>query len=69
METRLLKVSEAAAVLAVSVRGVWAMLSAGKLPAEAVVRIGRSVRFRADVLESWIREGCPLPSGRKVVRR
>lgn len=68
VETKLLRVPEAAALLAVSVRGLWAMIASGKMPEDAIVRIGRNVRIRADVLQRWIAEGCPVPSGPKAVR-
>lgn len=68
METQLLRVPAAAALLAVSTRGLWSMIASGKMPPESIVRIGRNVRVRADVLQRWIAEGCPVPSGPKAVR-
>lgn len=44
--------------LSVSTRTVWRLLSAGQLPKP--VRIGRSVRWRREIIEEWILEGCPV---------
>lgn len=43
--------------LSVSTRTVWRLLSADQLPKP--VRIGRSVRWQREVVEEWIRLGCP----------
>ena len=43
--------------LSVSTRTVWRLLSADQLPKP--VRIGRSVRWRREIVEEWIRKGCP----------
>jgi excisionase family DNA binding protein len=49
----LLKASEVAAILKVSLRSVRRMLADGRLP---YVRIGRSVRVRPEALEAMIEE-------------
>ena len=43
--------------LSVSTRTVWRLLSANQIPKP--VRIGRSVRWQREVVEEWIRSGCP----------
>ncbi len=53
----LLSVRELANRLKVSTRHVWSLLSSGRLPEP--VRVGRSVRWRADDIDQWIRLGCP----------
>jgi excisionase family DNA binding protein len=53
---RLMGVREVAARLAVSPRTAWKLAYAGKLPAP--VRLGRSVRWRATDLESFIARRC-----------
>ncbi len=64
METReraavLIPAEEVAAMLGVSERTLWRLLSAGKLPEP--VRIGRSTRWRAAEVREWIERGCPRP--------
>ena len=64
METRertavLIPAEEVAAMLGVSERTLWRLLSAGKLPQP--VRIGRSTRWRAAEVREWIERGCPRP--------
>jgi excisionase family DNA binding protein len=56
-ERLLLSAAEVSSVLGVSSRTVWRLLSTGKLPEP--VRIGGSVRWRADEIRSWIADGCP----------
>lgn len=51
---RLLKASEAAELLSVSVRSVWSLRSCGDLPA---IQIGRATRFRLTDVERIIRNG------------
>ena len=53
----LLSVRELANRMKVSTRHVWSLLSSGRLPEP--VRVGRSVRWRADDIDQWIRLGCP----------
>jgi predicted DNA-binding transcriptional regulator AlpA len=43
--------------LGFSVRTIWRLKSAGKLPQP--VRIGGSFRWRADEIEAWVQAGCP----------
>ena len=53
------RVRDLAAALSTSERGIWKMISSGRLPREAVVRVGRSVRIRREIVERWIASGCP----------
>jgi excisionase family DNA binding protein len=53
----LFKDSQVATELGVSRRKVWAMLSAGQMPAP--VRMGRSVRWRESDIHRWVELGCP----------
>jgi excisionase family DNA binding protein len=53
----LLSADEVAAMLGVSERTLWRLLSAGKLPQP--VRFGRSTRWRAAEVAEWIDRGCP----------
>lgn len=53
----LLNVKDVAARLRISRRQVWKLLSSGRIPAP--VRLSRSVRWRADDIDQWIRLGCP----------
>ena len=49
-----------AQMLEISVRTLWRLRAAGKLPAP--VRLGGSVRWRPRDIESWITAGCPKVS-------
>lgn len=53
----LVSTTQLAKLLQLSVRSVWRLRSAGKLPRE--VRIGRCVRWRRDEILAWIHAGCP----------
>ncbi len=53
----LLSADEVAAMLGVSERTLWRLLSAGKVPQP--VRFGRSTRWRAAEVADWIDRGCP----------
>jgi excisionase family DNA binding protein len=56
-DRRLVAVGEVARRLSISIRQTWKLVAAGKLPAP--IRLGRSVRWRAAELDSWIGAGCP----------
>jgi excisionase family DNA binding protein len=43
--------------LGVSLRTLWRLRAARKLPTP--VKIGGSIRWRADDIDDWIRTGCP----------
>src|SRR4051794_30453846 len=53
----LLNAEEVAAMLGVSERTLWRLLSAGKFPKP--VRFGRSTRWRLADVREWIDCGCP----------
>ncbi|MCH8150028.1 MAG: helix-turn-helix domain-containing protein [Planctomycetes bacterium] len=53
----LLPAAQAAEQLNISERHLWNLHSRGHLPEP--VRLGRSVRWRRDELEAWIRAGSP----------
>jgi len=54
----LLNAEEVAAMLGVSERTLWRLLSAGRVPKP--VRFGRSTRWRLADIEEWINRGCPV---------
>ena len=54
---RLLSVKDLAKVLAISVRTVWRLRSAGKLPSPVLV--DSSCRWVERDIERWINLGCP----------
>src|SRR5262245_39545061 len=58
----LLRIEEAAYLLAVSTRTVKRLVASRTL---RTVRIGRSVRIRRAELERWLETGCPLPGPRR----
>jgi excisionase family DNA binding protein len=53
----LIPADQLAALIQVSTRTLWRLLSAGRLPKP--VRIGGSVRWRMDQVKQWIESGCP----------
>ena len=53
----LLNAIEVGRRLSVSKRTVWRLRDSGALPAP--VRVGGSVRWRADIIEQWIQANCP----------
>jgi prophage regulatory protein len=53
----LLTAAEVAAMLGVSERTLWRLLSAGKVPKP--VRFGRNTRRRVAEIREWIEKGCP----------
>jgi len=48
---------QAAKLLGISTRHLWALHSSGRLPSP--IRLGRSVRWRRDELGRWLAAGCP----------
>ncbi|HNS21857.1 MAG TPA: helix-turn-helix domain-containing protein [Sedimentisphaerales bacterium] len=48
---------ELAEMLGISLRQVWRLSSAGKLPRP--LKVGGSVRWDRDEILRWFREGCP----------
>ncbi len=59
----MLNVNDLAALLRVSVRTVWRLRSAGRLPKP--VEIGGSIRWNEDTVRDWIAAGCPDKSKRR----
>ena len=55
----LLTAGQVAEMLNISTRTLWRLKSAGKLP--AAIRIGKSIRWRREDLNTWIEEGCQTP--------
>ena len=53
----LLSAESLAQMIQVSVRTVWRLRSSGKLPRP--VKVGGSIRWRADEVQNWIEDGCP----------
>jgi excisionase family DNA binding protein len=58
MENGLMTVRELAAMLKVSSRQCWKLVSAGRLPQP--VRLARSVRWRASDISEFIECGCDM---------
>lgn len=56
-EIQLLSAERFAGLLDVSVRTLWRLRSAGKLPEP--IRIGGSVRWRVTDIQAWMETGCP----------
>lgn len=56
-EPVLLTAGQVAAMIQVSRRTLWRMLSANRLPAP--IRIGGVVRWRIGEINRWIAQGCP----------
>lgn len=54
---RLLRATDLARLMQVSVRTVWRLRSSSSLPAP--IRVGRSVRWNRDEIEQWMANGCP----------
>lgn len=57
LERRLLDVKEVAALCSCSVRHVYRLADAGKMPSPA--RLGVLVRWPRSAIEDWIANGCP----------
>jgi len=55
--TLLLSAEKLAELLDISLRTLWRLRAAGKLPAP--IRLGGSVRWRCSEIEAWIAAGCP----------
>ncbi len=52
-------IRQASAWMSLSERALRAMLYRNQVPPEAIVRIGRRIRFRSDALRAWIARGLP----------
>jgi prophage regulatory protein len=56
-DSLLISAEKLAQMLDISVRTLWRLRAAGRMPAP--VRIGGSVRWRAQEVQAWIESGCP----------
>lgn len=56
----LLSAGKLAERLGVSIRTLWRLRAAGKLPHP--IRLGGSVRWRPEDIQAWIAAGCPETS-------
>lgn len=63
----LVSAEKLAELLDISIRTLWRLRAAGKLPAP--VRLGGSVRWRAQEVRAWIERGCPDQPHVKSIRR
>ena len=62
--TKLLAVPDVADICGVATETIRRLTDRGAMPMP--VRLGRSVRYRLDDIESWIGDGCPdLSIGRR----
>ncbi len=55
----LMSARQVAELLNISTRTLWRLKSAGRLP--SAIRIGKSIRWRREDLNTWIEEGCQTP--------
>lgn len=53
----LINAHELADILGISQRTIWRLIASGKLIQP--IRIGTSVRWRLDLVNDWIENGCP----------
>ncbi len=53
----LLSAETVAELLGISIRTLWRLRAAGRLPRP--VRLGGSVRWRPEDIQAWIADGCP----------
>jgi predicted DNA-binding transcriptional regulator AlpA len=49
--------AELAQLMRISTRTLWRLLSARKIPEP--IRLGGAVRWRIDLIQDWIDQGCP----------
>jgi excisionase family DNA binding protein len=56
---KLWTVKQAAEWLSLTEHALRTMLRRNQLPPDAIVRIGRRIRFRSDRLRTWLRTGIP----------
>ena len=50
------KVGQAAEIAQISVRQLWRLIDAGKVP--GIIRLGRIVRLSKKQFDDWIERGC-----------
>ena len=56
-DPELINASELAKLLSLSVRTVWRLKSAGKLPKS--LQLGRSVKWQKNEIVAWLESKCP----------
>jgi predicted DNA-binding transcriptional regulator AlpA len=61
-EPLLIPAAVVAEMMQISVRTLWRLTSAKRVPAP--LRIGGTVRWRLDEIKKWIAEGCLSPQSR-----
>ena len=54
----LINARDVARTLSIGVRHLYQMLAAG-LVGPQPIRLGRSIRWRSDEINDWVRAGCP----------
>ena len=57
LEPLFVTAKELAQLMRISTRTLWRLLSARKVPEP--IRLGAAVRWRIDVIQDWIDQGCP----------
>lgn len=62
IKAALITAVELAMLLNVSTRTVWRMRSSGQLPLP--LQLGGAIRWRLEVIQKWIDEGCPFVRSR-----
>ena len=50
---------QASSWLSVSEHALRTMLRRNQVPLETIVRMGRRIRFRSDLIRAWVKGGCP----------
>ena len=56
---KLWTVKQAAEWLSLTEHALRTMLRRNQIPQDAIVRLGRRIRFRSDCLRTWVRAGIP----------
>lgn len=62
-DLQMLTAEDVASALQISVRGVWRLVSSGRLPAPNYV--GRLARWPQSEFKVWLEQGCPAVNGRR----
>lgn len=57
LEPLFVTAGELAQLMRISTRTLWRLLSAHKIPEP--IRLGGAVRWRIEVIQDWIDQGCP----------
>lgn len=59
-ELLLATAKDVSVMMNLSVRSIWRMRNANKMPAP--IRLQRAVRWNREEIRQWIADGCPLPN-------